>query len=155
MAGVTGMISKQDFLVLMVEAGNAYSIKVEKGQMSAYYDMLSQYPADALRQAFRDHIRSSEWFPKVSQVIALIEGSAKQRSVDSWGRVLKEIRQTGSYGEPRVSPQIAEAIAKIGGWKHICSLTHRDLEFKAKDFAEVIESPANGIEYKPSMQRLN
>ena len=121
------MISKQDFLVLMVEAGNAYSTKVEKGQMSAYYDMLSQYPADALRQAFRDHIRSSEWFPRVSQVIALIEGSAKQRSVDSWGRVLKEIRQTGSYGEPRVSPQIAEAIAKIGGWKHICSLTHREL----------------------------
>ena len=149
------MISKQDFLVLMVEAGNAYSTKVEKGQMSAYYDMLSQYPADALRQAFRDHIRSSEWFPKVSQVIALIEGSAKQRSVDSWGRVLKEIRQTGSYGEPRVSPQIAEAIAKIGGWKHICSLTHRELEFKSKDFAEVIESPASGIEYKPTMQMLN
>jgi hypothetical protein len=155
MAGVAVMMTKQDFLVLMVEAGNAYSTKVEKGQMSAYYDMLSQYPADALRQAFRDHIRSSEWFPKVSQIIALIEGSAKQKSADSWGRVLKEIRQTGSYGEPRVSPEIAEAIAKIGGWKHVCSLTHRELEFKSKDFAEVITSPANGIEYKPTTQRLN
>jgi len=148
------MISKQDFFRMMTEAGNGYSVDVNKGQLAAYHDALSGYSIELVQQAFGKHLRESEWFPKISQIIALIEGTGKEQSADAWSRVMKEIRQTGSYGEPRVSPAIKEAIERLGGWKHVCSLTFKDLEYKSKDFAEVYQAPTGvGIEHKSTNQQ--
>jgi len=138
------VIDKSEFMKLMLETGNMYSIDVSKGQMRAYYDLLKQYPRDALQKAFRSHAMSSEWFPKISQIIAGIEGTDKEQGADAWSNVLLEIRKTGSYGEPRVSSEIGDAIAKIGGWKLLCSMTYRELEFKAKDFTNIYQSPVSG-----------
>jgi len=138
------VIDKSEFMKLMLETGNMYSIDVSKGQMRAYYDLLKQYPRDALQKAFRSHAMNSEWFPKISQIIALIDGTGKEQGADAWAKVMLEIRKTGSYGQPRVSPEIGEAISKIGGWKVLCSMTYRDLEFKAKDFTNIYQSPISG-----------
>jgi len=151
------MISQTDFLQLMTEAGNAYSVDVNKGQLSAYYDALSEYEPADIQRAFKSHVLTSEWFPKISQVISAIEGSGKEKNADAWASVMIEIRKTGSYGKPRVTPEIREAIDKVGGWKVICGMTHKELEFKAKDFADVYQSPVSAVtalNYRPSAGML-
>ena len=147
------MISKKDFFQLMTEAGNAYGKDVNKGQLSAYYDALSGFDALSIQKAFKSHVLTVAWFPRISEIIGAIEGTGKEKSADAWASVMIEIRKTGSYGRPRVTPEIREAIDKVGGWKVICRMNHKELEFKAKDFADVYQAPVSAgtaLNYRPS-----
>jgi hypothetical protein len=150
------MINKQDFFEIITEAGNAHDFEVNKGQIEVYYDEFKQYDAEALHKAFKQHRRTVEFFPRISQITTILEGSTKEISADAWAKVMLEIRKTGSYGEPRVSPEIKQAIDKIGGWKVICGMTHKELEFKARDFNDIYRAPATGLalEYNPSTRML-
>jgi len=114
------MIDKQAFTKLMTHTALAYKEDLDKPRLSVYYDHLNRYDKETLVVALRKICETSRFFPRISDIIEVIEGSIEDKAIASWTLIEYAMEQGPCPKEPSVkNPLFAETIASVGGWDRL------------------------------------
>lgn len=117
-------MTRQDSVELFALLAAAYPREpIQEAQMALYDAFLAPYSSDAVQTAALRHIAQSPWFPRVSDLLALIHEGDQLDSDAAWAEVQRQIRAVGYYGQPTWShPAIAAAVDALG-WDRLCTST--------------------------------
>jgi hypothetical protein len=103
-------------------------------------EAFGRFENDFIVEALRAHVRSSEFAPKPNCVgrAAGSAGSVSPRL--ALEQLVQAAKRNGPYRSPELdSPQVAMAIAHLGGWATVC---------------KEIPDPGNGFEYERYAKRF-
>jgi len=111
---------KQTFGLLEAEYGEQNELKKE-----VWVKVLKNYPAQKIKDACMECIRTKKFFPRVSEMIELIEGDKESEAELAWLNFLNKIDTKGSYKSVSFSkyPAIGAVIIAMGGWVRVCDMT--------------------------------
>lgn len=110
-----------------------------------YYSVFKKYPDEIFKAACTKAIQTLRFFPKVAEIIEIIEGSAEDRAMLAWQSVMDAIACHGYYQSVVFEDTaIFQCIEDMGGWMHLCEQTERELGFLAKDFTRLYKIHAQG-----------
>ena len=133
--------------------------------------LLRPYSAEQVQEAalavIRGHgpesvpYRAMPPFSLMQKALDRITGAAGEEERDDlmaeaeWARVLRAVRESGSWKEPDLPPATAFALRQMGGWQCACAWREQDLTWRRREFAElwkrargrveVLEQGAEGI----------
>lgn len=104
-----------------------------------WFSLLSDFSLDEVIRGLNDFLRSTDQFkpkhPQPSDIIKMIEGSAQDKSIFAWTKVIKAIKHVGAYQSVVFDDPIVHAvISDLGGWAAMCRVIDKELPFKAKEF---------------------
>jgi Domain of unknown function (DUF6475) len=139
----------------------AFDKKPDAELTATYFTALQRFEFAAVRRAVDQAILRLKFFPKVAELIELIEGDPEVRGYEAWERVLQTIRRV-SYAS-RVDfrdPAIHAAVQAMGGWRafwFLDRLPADELGFKAHEFRKLAASwpgtqDFNSSAYNPMCQ---
>lgn len=114
-----------EFKTALRLTAEGYLIELTPPQIAAYWAALEPYDLDAVKAALRAAPRTSPtFFPKVGELIGIIEGSAEDRAAVAW-RTLLEIVARGGWPSLQITDgALAFAIIEMGGYSMITSKLH-------------------------------
>lgn len=120
--------------------GKAYPLN--ETQIAVYVDGLSRFTAGELEAAAREHMRRSQYFPKLSELLAVLDPPRDYQAMAhlAWSRLEREARRLGAYRSVQFEdPAFGEAVKQVfGSWAAVCSFD--------------IESPAWAIRRQTFLQ---
>jgi hypothetical protein len=123
------LLTRQDSAELFALLAAAYPKEpMTAAQMALYEAFWADSPVEVVRAAVVRHIAQSPWFPRISELLALIhEGDALDADA-AWAEVQRQIRAVGYYGQPTWShPAIAAAVEALG-WDTLCRSTNPEAD---------------------------
>ena len=114
------MLSKQAFGEGMAMLGTIYKEELNKQQVLIYQQVLSGLSDKQFMFAVQEHIKLEKWFPKPSELIALVDKEVNRRAVEK-AKIAKQqafhIAHEMSDEERAKSEEKAqEAMQKIRGF---------------------------------------
>ena len=131
----------------LVVQGELYGREISEALQNIYLDDLGGYEINQVLCAMKAHRTDPErgrFFPKPSDIISKINGSAKGNATEAWPEVVKLASNSSeAFSE---DPMTEAAVRALGGWRKIGQTQERDLVFLRKEFIEIyegyLESPA-------------
>ena len=139
------MTDKKDIFKILAILGSVYvrdvnaMTKEQKAQMSTTWAaMLQDIPVDILEQAVHAHIKTSKWFPTISELreaaVACVDKFGGETASGAFGTILREI-QRGTRRDETVSQIALESLRAVGGWGDVGRSTK--VEFLRNEFIKV------------------
>ena len=101
--------------------------------------MFKKYSDKQLISAVGEFLTIGKFFPRVSDIIELIEGSPEEEAELAWIYLIDKIDEVGHYQSvsfPKY-PAIGVMVEKWGGWLRICDMTFEDETWKKKEFIKL------------------
>lgn len=131
---------KPAFARLMVGLGEYYGKDQSKQVLSIYWKALEQYDLDAVDAACRAHISnpdSGQWFPKIADLVRLIDGGTNDRALLAWTKVDQAVRRIGTFQSVCFDDGLIHvALQDMGGWQAFGNKTEDEWPFIAKEFQQ-------------------
>ena len=126
----------EEFLRLMFDVAELYDKqKPTAGAMKHYFAALSQLTLEEVRGALSYHVKASKFFPRPSEILAHVQGSAEDRARAAWRRVVGAMIKVGTWSSVHFDdPAIHYALEQMGGWESLGNMETKDLPFREKDF---------------------
>jgi hypothetical protein len=128
------------FSAALTAASELYGRPVSEGALSLWWDALNGYDVEQVEQALRATIRDpdgGQFMPKPADLIRRIDGTAVDRSLIAWGKVLEAIRRVGAYSSVVFDDgAIHAAIDDMGGWPKLCRGKVDELPFVQRRFCD-------------------
>jgi hypothetical protein len=130
-----------EFCALLAWLGEMLDKPVSQARMEGYFSALQDLTLAEVKAAVEATVRTdaSGFFPPVAALRHAVLGTAADRALLAWDRVVTAIRCHG----PRASvsfedPVIHSAIADMGGWETLALLPSdpREQAYRAADFAK-------------------
>ena len=126
-------------MVEVLEAG--YGNKLSKEPSKIYWDMLNKYDDKIVKETTIRCIRELKYFPKISEIIEMIEGTLEDEVELAWGYLIETIEREGlhhSVSFPKY-PAVGATIEQMaGGWCEFIELFDNDKEkWIKKDFLRI------------------
>ena len=131
-------MNKPHFSDQMAILGSAFQVDVAP-MLAVYWADLSGYTDQQFEQAAIAHRRTGKFFPRIADLIELIDGTSKENAHEAWAAALIQLKDSANA---KFSPATAKAIRAIGAAQYLGQMSYKDLEFKKRDFIEVYESKA-------------
>jgi len=91
---------KTRFAELITGLAQTFHVAVGAVDLETYWRLLNWFSLDEIEQAIANYCRSSKgnrFFPKPSELVALIRGSDTDQALRAWSKVLRAIRGVGPY----------------------------------------------------------
>jgi len=132
-------MDKKLFLQSLNSLESAFGEKLGEDRAKIYWDILKSYSDLEIKKAVIRSIRELKFFPKISEIIEMIEGSIEDEAEIAW-LILKE--KIGRYdGYISVSfpenPIIGSVVEALGGWIKICDTTIKEEKWVKKEFIKL------------------
>lgn len=129
---------KTRFAELITGLAQTFHTPIGTADLEAYWQLLSRFSISEIEQAIAGYCRSPKghrFFPKPSELAALILGSDTDQALRAWSKVLRAIRGVGAYRTVVFDdPLIHIVIWDMGGWQALCTMLVQDEPFRAKEF---------------------
>jgi len=130
-------MNKKLFLQSLNSLESAFGEKVSEDRAKIYWDILRGYSDMEMKKAVIGSIRELKFFPKISEIIEMIEGSSSDEPELAYLEFRKKLDDEGSYMSvsfPKY-PAISATIEALGGWIRISDTLMEDekwlkIEFK-------------------------
>lgn len=119
------------FFAMFTTLAGHYEKKVPADLLDLYFDtitdMAPQVTIEQVKLAAQRHLASSDFFPKIADFIAGIQGSPAARALEGWANFVGLVERVGYYGSPNITdPAMAYAIDRtFGSWPEACQLPDR------------------------------
>ena len=123
-------MDKKEFTSCMDYLYTAYPNKPSLAEVKLYYDLLGDYPTHLVIGAIRKWIAKEKFFPRVSQLIELIQGT-----VITYEQVMNELSlivKSSTWNRSMVHPVTYKIQKELGGKMTMGSLSLENLEKKVK-----------------------
>jgi len=106
------------FGILMASLGNAFNRKIEKDQITIYFNFLDDLSIQQLERAIEWTIKTNTRFPSISEIRSATLESVDLKAFMAWSEVLK---LGGKYSSmPKFRDPIIPAVINhcFGGWEN-------------------------------------
>lgn len=101
---------------------------------------LAAFEREQITKALSAHLMDADrgqFMPKPADIVRQLQGTATDRSLIAWGKVLDAIQRVGAYQSVVFDDgAIHAAISDMGGWVKVCRTTHDELPFVQKRFTD-------------------
>jgi len=140
---------KEDFIKALSIMGEIYGTNMSKASILAYYRLLEQYPWEKVKTALEWILRTSSFFPKPAEFIALVEQRDDQLNeeveiLNAWKALLFEFKKTSQIENPRFEGldeeqkrKLHETINTLGGWRACCMWEIKDYPHLFRLFSQI------------------
>ena len=129
------MDTKQRFANAMKTASMAMDKPLDAERIRIYWEYLSAYPIDDVEAAFSHCIANNNWFPKVAELIELMQpkkATVEQEAVAEWDSVMLALRNSGNAKSP--NPVTERVVYDLGGWVPLGRKSFDELVWVQKEF---------------------
>ncbi len=131
-------IDKKFFVALMTAMTEIYGKKLSSQLLEIYWRSLEPYELNDIKQALNAYIvnpDNGQFIPKPADIIKILSGNSTEKALYAWNKVLKAIRQVGSYNSIVFDDPIIHLILDdMGGWILMCKTNESELSFARYDF---------------------
>ena len=114
-------IKKSELNKLMMSIADYYKQKINPNFIDLYYQFLKNYPKDDVIRAFKTHTATSKFFPKINELLELIEGNPESKAMQAFSQLAKAVKSLGAYSSIKFTdPVLNKTVLDLGGWTQIC-----------------------------------
>lgn len=125
---------------LLVPLGELYDKEITQTLAGIYHVAFRGYEEAAIRDAMSRHVLRSKWFPKISELRELIEGSTEGRCAEAWHCLVRTMERVGAYQSVQFEdPAIHAVVRTWGGWSSVCQITEEELRYRQGDFRRLYQ----------------
>ena len=127
-----------NFHKLMADVFGFYEKPLSQFAMQVWWKAAKRYEFAAISDALSRHLMnptSGKWLPTPADLVAMMEGSTKDRSMVAWAKVDKAVRIKGVYVDVVFDdPLIHRVLHDMGGWIMLGDKQDDEWPFVAKEF---------------------
>lgn len=128
------------FATALTAVAELHGRTISEGAMALWWGELQRFDVETVEAALRGTVGDPEtgrFMPKPADLIRLIDGTATERSLIAWGKVLEAMRRVGAYRSVIFDDgAIHAAIEDLGGWPKLCRSTADELPFVQRRFCD-------------------
>lgn len=129
------MATRNEIVTVLEYLGRAYPDgKLASESIPIYVAQLVDLDIGPLQAAAQQHVATEKWFPKISELrtlVAAISNPERPLPHEAWEIVMAHVRRCGVYcrcvNRFQDHPDVAKALAGIGGYMFLCSSPERDM----------------------------
>jgi len=125
---------KQTFNLLESEYGEQ-----TVGKKEVWVKVLKEYPAQKIMNACIECIRTKKFFPRVSEMIELIEGNIESEAELAWLLLKEKMDKYGYYKSVSFpeNPVIGAVVEAIGGWMPMFDIKVDEEKWVKREFIKM------------------
>lgn len=131
---------KAEFGQLIRDVMAFYRQDVSQFALSVWWQACQRFDLEQVRKALTGHAMDAErgqFAPKPADLMRQLEGTATDRSMIAWGKVLEAMQRVGAYTDVVFDdPAIHAVIEDLGGWPKVCRGETKDLGYMQHRFCE-------------------
>lgn len=128
------------FSMALTACAELYGKTVSEGAFSLWWQALERFDIEQVERAFRLVVEDpdgGQFMPKPADIIKRLEGTATDRSLIAWGKVLDAIQRVGAYQSVVFDDGAIHAVIEdMGGWPAICRSDTDELPFLQRRFCD-------------------
>jgi len=132
---------KPAFVELLTQALGFYGQAVSPFAVSVWWQACQGVEIEQVRRALTAHAMDPDhghFAPKPADIVRQLKGTAADRSLVAWGKVMDAIRRVGAYQSVAFDDgAIHAAIEDMGGWSAVCRGQVDELPFLQKRFTDL------------------
>lgn len=131
---------KAAFAQLLTDAMAFYRQDVSTFAVSVWWQACERYEFEQVAKAITSHAMDPErgqFAPKPADIVRQLQGTATDRSLIAWGKVLDAMQRVGAYTSVVFDDgAIHAAIEDMGGWMKLCRSQTDELPFLQRRFCD-------------------
>ena len=131
---------KARFAQLVTDVMAFYRQDVSPFALSVWWQACERFDFEQVSKALTEHAMDpdrGQFAPKPADMVRQLEGTATDRAMIAWGKVLGAIQSVGAYSDVVFDdPAIHAAIDDLGGWTKVCRGELKELSFLQHRFCE-------------------
>lgn len=130
--------TKRFTVEVMIPLSEMFAKEVTKPLARMYFNALKEFTIDQVVAAVEKHIEQGRFFPKpveLRDIININKPKIEDKALLAWNHIERSISKLGPYRALTLTDGVtAKSLDSVGGWVRICSMDHKELEFKKRDF---------------------
>jgi len=132
-------MDKKLFIQSLNSLESAFGEKVSEGRAKIYWDILKGYSDIEIKKAVVKSIRELKFFPKISEIIEMIEGNIEDEAEIAWLILKEKIERYDGYMSVSFpeNPIIGSVAEALGGWVKICDTPVKEEKWIKKEFIKL------------------
>ena len=132
-------MDKNLFLKSLNSLESAFGEKISEDRAKIYWDMLKGYSDIEIKKAVVGSIRVLKFFPKISEIIEMIEGNIEDETEIAWLILKEKIERYDGYISVSFpeNPVIGSVVEALGGWIKICDTPVKEEKWVKKEFIKL------------------
>lgn len=131
---------QRKFLEVLGGVHDFYGRDLSKFSVAVWLQACEGFDVEQVTKALSAHLMDPErgqFMPKPADIVRQLQGTATDRSLLAWGKVLDACNRVGGYKSVVFDePAIHAALRDMGGWVEICRGSIDDLPFLQKRFCD-------------------
>ena len=137
----------EEFVRLMTFVADEYAKELTERALLLRWQAVRRFGMDKIEEAIKKHLATSRFFPKISELLDLLQGTGENELADraslAWDEFINGMEMVGRYQSVRFTDKIVNAIVhEWGGWESVCSLEWDDLKYKRGEFVSLYRALA-------------
>lgn len=130
----------QEFRDLLKSIFSFYRQDVTPFMLDVWWQACQGYDLEQVRKAMTAHAMDpdrGQFAPKPADIVRQLGGTATDRALLAWGKVLEAMQSVGAYTDVVFDdPAIHAVIEDLGGWPKVCRGETKDLSYLQHRFTE-------------------
>lgn len=131
---------KPRFVRLLTDVMAFYKQDVSEFALSVWWQACERYEFEQVSKALTGHAMDADrgqFPPKPADLVRQLEGTATDRAMIAWGKVLEAMQRVGQYTDVVFDdPAIHAVVEDLGGWPKVCRVEFKDLSYLQHRFTE-------------------
>lgn len=132
---------KGNFARLLMTLAELHTKKLSQQLLDIYWHALKTYEYQDVMLSLNRLIIDpdiGQFMPKPADIVRGIEGNNETKAAVAWAKVIRAIRQFGSYESVVFDDQRIHAVINdMGGWVELCRKTTKELGFIMHEFRKL------------------
>lgn len=138
---------KTRFAQLITDVMAFYKQDVSTFALSVWWQACERYDFEQVSKALTQHAMDADrgqFAPKPADLVRQLEGTATDRAMLAWGKVLDAVQRIGQYTDVVFDdPAIHAVIEDLGGWPKVCRVEMKELSYLQHRFTEAHRAYTN------------
>lgn len=131
---------KPTFVRLITDVLAFYKQDASPFALSVWWQACQKFDIEQVRKALTQHAMDAErgqFAPKPADLVRQLEGTATDKAILAWGKVLHAMQSVGAYTDVVFDdPAIHAVVDDLGGWVKMCRGETKDLGYLQHRFCE-------------------
>jgi len=130
-------VLKECFTLLVTEYGDKLTEQQKHGKKELFKKIIGNYPEEKIKEMTMEMIKNRVYanFPKISEMIEIIEGNKEVEMETAWLELKEKIFKEGAYETVTFKNSIIMSVVEaLGGWVKVCDTLSDDMRWLKRDF---------------------